>query len=210
MKRSILCAALAAVSLLGCGEHLQPLRPTPAPPEPFACDPSATPPPTESLEWKRVAAMTTDLEGGLALAEDALCNEVDTVPCRDVHRVALGGNDPFGAAQYEPVASPLATTPAAVERLVISACENAVARDAEGSPVVFTELPPSDAAADPAALGRQAAALYRRLLARDATAEELAILAELAVDDAGAPRSAREADVLACFAIATTTENLLF
>lgn len=210
MKTPLLFAALGAVTLLGCGKHLEPLRPEPTVPEPYACDPAATPPAVESLEWKRVAAVTADLEGGLGLADDTLCNEVDLVPCRDVHRVALGGNDPFGAAQYEPVGSPLATTPAAVERLVISACENAVARDAESSPVVFTDLPPTDAPADAEALGRQAGALYRRLLARDATPDELAILVELAVDGAGAPRSAREADVLTCFAIGTTTENVLF
>lgn len=204
-------ATLALLTLAGCRHApLEPLRPIEEPVAPFACDAEATPPATESLQWKRVAALTADLMGALELAPEALCNEADLVPCRDVHLVALGGNDPFGAAQYEPVGSPLATTPAAVERLVISACENAVARDAAGTPRVFTDLAPSEAPADPSALSRQAAALYRRLLARDATDEELAIVAALAADESGAPRSAREADVLACFAIGSTTENLLF
>jgi len=202
--------ALAALVLAGCGEPLTPLRPTPTERPEFACDPDADPPAVESLQWKRVAAFTADLSRALELSDDALCEEVDAFACRDVHRVALGGNDPFGAAQYEPVASPLVTTPTAVDRVVLAACENAVARDEASAPVVFTDLAPTSAPADPAALSTQAAALYRRLLARDAEPEELALVAELALDPTGAPRSAREADVLACFAIASTTELLLF
>lgn len=203
---------LAAIALLcGCKRApLEPLRPGERPVEPFACDEAAVAPAAESLQWKRVAALTADLEGALGLAPDTLCNEIDLVPCREVHLVALGGNDALGAAQYMPVATPLATTPAAIERLVLSACENAAARDAAGPAIVFTELAPTSAPADRAAAERQAAALYRRLLARDAAPEELAILAELAVDGAGAPRAAREVDVLTCFAIGTTTEMVLF
>lgn len=202
--------ALGALLLAGCGEALTPLRPTPADPPQFTCDPEAEPPAVESLQWKRVAAFTADLSTALELSDDALCNEVDAFPCRDVHLVALGGNDPYGAAQYEPVATPLATTPTAVDRVVLAACENAVARDESGAPAVFTELAPTAEPADPAALTAQAEALYRRLLARDAEPDELALIAELAFDPMGVPRSAREADVLACFAIGSTTENLLF
>ncbi|MCB9598098.1 MAG: hypothetical protein H6719_35620 [Sandaracinaceae bacterium] len=209
MNRSL--ALVSALALLAaCGEPLQPLRPAPRPPEPFACDPAATPPAVESLQWKRVAAFTADLEGALELTGDTLCREIDRIDCEAVHLVALGGNDALGAAQYTVVASPLATTPAAVDRVVLSACENAVARDAAGAPRVFTDLPPTDAPADAALAERQAAALYRRLLARDAAPDELAILAELTVDPAGAPRSAREVDVLTCFSIGTTAEMVLF
>lgn len=216
MKTSI-HALLALALLAACGDPIAPLRPSPYEPEPFACDPEAEPPAPESLQWKRVAALTADLSIALELPGDALCEELDVVSCRDVHRVALGGNDPYGAAQYEAVASPLATTPAAVDRLVYTACDNAAARDAAAldateAPRVFAALPPTDDAVDAAdpRLDAQIEALYRRLLARDATAEEIAILRELAVDAEGAPRTARQLDVLACFAIGTTSEMVLF
>lgn len=203
---------VAALLASACGEPPQPLRPGPREPVTFECDAEATPPASESLQWKRVAALTADLSIALELADDALCNEVDAVRCRDVHGVALGGNDPFGIAQYEPVATPLATTPAAVDRVVLTACENAAARDASETPRVFTALPPTDEPVDAgdARVDAQIEALYRRLLARDAEAPEVAIVRELATDPTGAPRTARELDVLACFAIGTTSEFVLF
>jgi hypothetical protein len=76
---------------------------------------------------------------------------------------------------------------------------------------VSTERPPPPTpvtAADPA-IDAQIRSLYRRLLRRDATDGEVAIARELATDGA-TPRTARELDVLACFAIGTTSENVLF
>lgn len=209
VKRWILIALVVG----GCGESGSPWRPdpvTPAPPEPFVCDPDATAPPAESLQWKRVAALSADLARGLGLDDATLCREVDAFDCVDVHRVTLGGNDPFGLAQYEPVASPLATTPAAVDRVVLTACRNAVDRDAAGAPETFTELPPTAEPATRAQLDAQATLLYRRLLDRDPEPAELDALDALRLDPVGAPRPARELDLLACFAIGTTTETLLF
>lgn len=209
MSRWILCFVLVA----GCGQQGRPWRPEPTdpePPPPFECDAEATPPAAESLQWKRVAALTADLERALGLEGEELCSEVGTFACEDVHIVTLGGNDPFALAQYEPVASPLATTPPTVDRVVLGACTNAVERDAATSPVVFTELPPTAEAPERAAIDAQATVLYRRLLSRDPEPAELDLVAELALDDVGVPRSAREVDLLACFAIGTTSEMILF
>jgi len=214
--RTLLWCVSVSLLLGACDERIAPLRPTPESVEPFVCDERAAPPESESLQWKRLSALTSDLEGALELGSNELCNELNLIPCAEVHRTALGSNDAFGAARYEPVASPLATTPSAVDRLVLSACENAVARDASGPPRVFTDLPPDDAALDITdastanAIEGQIAALYRRLLMRDAEAVEIDLVRELALDASGAPRTARELDVLACFAIGTTSEMVLF
>ena len=91
--------------------------------------------------------------------------------------------------------------------MVLGACANRVALDAEGAPRVFDRVDLGAAALAPAdpAVRAQTEALYRRLLRRDATDEELAIVAELAEG-----LSARDWALAACFAIGTTTENVLF
>lgn len=213
MKRSMILFALFTLVLLGCGSEGSPWRPEPVapePPEPFVCDADSSAPAAESLQWKRVAALSADLTRGLGLTSETLCQEVDVFDCVDVHRVTLGGNDPFTIAQYEPVASPLATTPAAIDRVVLTACRNAVQRDEAGAPVTFSALPPSAEPAARAQLDAQATLLYRRLLSRDPSPEELDALDALRLDPLGAPRDARELDLLTCFAIGTTTEMLLF
>lgn len=173
---------------------------------PPACDPELEPARPDSLQWKRSAAFVADLAAALDLAPDALCTELGAYSCESLHLVALGGNDAEGAANYFPVESPLATTSAAIDRIVLSACENA----ANGT-TVFTDLPPSAAPVTPSdpAIDAQIRSLYRRLLRRDATDGEVAIARELATDGAS-PRTARELDVLACFAIGSTSENVLF
>ena len=145
------------------------------------------------------------MHAGLALDATAGCRELDRTPCGDVHLVALGGNDVFGAGQYEPVARPLATTPLVVDRFVLGACSNRVALDSEGTPVVFDTI---DLAAS--SIGRDdaratASELFRRLLRRDATNEELAAIVELADGS-----SARDFAIAACFAIGTTSEAVLY
>jgi hypothetical protein len=183
---------------------------------PFECAPSAEAPRPEPLHWKRVRALENDLATALALAPEEVCAEVDTFRCADVHIVPLGGNDPFANAQYEPVAGPMATTSMAVDRMVLGACANRAALDASAAPEVFVDLAPSDALVDlddpatSAAVDAQLADLYRRLLTREPTADEIATLRELAVDDGGGPVSSQELDVLACYAIGTTTEFLFF
>ncbi len=183
---------------------------------PLECDPTAEAPRPEPLHWKRVHALESDLAAALALDPTEVCAEVDRFRCSDIHVVPLGGNDPFANAQYVPVARPMATTPMAVDRMVLISCQNRVDRDGTGAPEVFTDLVPSDTPADLGdaatrdAFDAQLATLYRRLLTRDPTEDELSTLHDLAVDDAGAPVTRRELDVLSCYAIGTTTEFLFF
>ncbi|HJL01763.1 MAG TPA: hypothetical protein RMH85_09690 [Polyangiaceae bacterium LLY-WYZ-15_(1-7)] len=201
--------SLALFALAACRGGGAPMGPGEGPPPepPGECAPVEEAPRAEPLQWKRAAAFEADLHAALELDRSSGCREVDRVPCGAVHLVALGGNDPLGIAQYEPVAEPLATTPLTVDRMVLGACANRVALDAEGAPRVFDRVDLGAAALAPAdpAVRAQTEALYRRLLRRDATDEELAIVAELAEG-----LSARDWALAACFAIGTTTENVLF
>jgi hypothetical protein len=180
------------------------------PPPPPACEGDAPAP--ESLQWKRISALENDLMSALDLAREEVCNELGLYRCALVHLVPLGSSNPFGASLYEAVAEPLATTPAATDRMVLAACVERVQRDRQATAEIFTHFALDGLA--PAAGTPEVAAmiedLYRRFLQRDATAEEIAMVAELAVDDTGAPVAAADFAKLACFTVGTTTEFLFF
>lgn len=169
-------------------------------------------PAVETLQWKRAAAVESDLAQALELDADELCRELDLFDCVELHRVSLGASNPLGSALYQPVARPLATTATALDRVIFAACAERADQDAAGSPVVFTHLTLTGDA--PASASTQTTEqiheLYRRFHRRDATGDELAIAGELTLDDAGQPVSARDFAALACFAIASTSEFLLF
>lgn len=170
---------------------------------------------SESLLWKRGTALSADLGRALELAPVELCKELGTKSCLDVHRVALGSSDPFGSGLLEAVPRPLGTSGVVTDRLVLSACSARVAKD-EKKPTVFVDVdlgsgPMPDADADVLALaGGIGTPLYQRLLGRDPTDGELSTLSELARDANGAPISRSDFAKLACFAVATTSEFLLY
>jgi hypothetical protein len=176
-----------------------------------AIEPSSDP----DLQWKRAAAVEHDLTRALELTTDQLCLEVGIAPCvSQVHLVALGGHDPFGLGLYQSLAAPLATTPLALDRVALSGCAARadLDREAGNAAVVFKGLDlgaPAPAADDPK-LAAMVTELYHRLLARDPLATEIETLGQLTVDDAGEPIAGRDFAVLACYAVATTTEFLFF
>jgi hypothetical protein len=167
------------------------------------------------LQWKRARVVQRDLMRALELESDEVCLEVGVAPCvEQVHLVALGGHDPFGLGLYESLDAPLKTSPVALDRVALSACGARVELDREAGDdaVVFAALDlEGDApAADDDAVHALATSLYRRLLARDPLDEEVEILAQLTVDGEGEPVSAADFGALACFAVTTSTEFLLF
>lgn len=153
----------------------------------------------ETLIWKRAPAFDADLRAALEL--DTACTELGVTSCADAHLIPLGGNEPFDLAMFRPVDDVLGTSPIAAERMVLGACLSRASEDEAGTPVVFTEIDFNGASVDQAAAEATAADLFRRLLARDATAEEIEIVAGLAQD--------AEPFVFAttaCLAVGTTTE----
>jgi hypothetical protein len=169
------------------------------------------------LQWKRFAALEADLSSALELPPEELCIELGRESCiREAHLVPLGGNSPFKTGMLEPSTEPLATTPFAVDRIVLSACSERVKRDREAGlseARVFSQfaLDGDAPAPDDAAAAELATSLYRRLLARDPAEHELPLITALAADaEGGRPVAAADFAVLACYAIGTTTEFLFF
>ncbi|MEM9454070.1 MAG: hypothetical protein AAGF11_07815 [Myxococcota bacterium] len=175
--------------------------------EPAECAPASEAPVPEPLLWKRLDGFEADLRQALVLTPAEVCTEVGVLPCRDVHRLPLGANEAFNLNLYRPVAEPLATTPIAMERMVMAACIRRVALDAGGAPEVFTAIDLNGPGLDPSdeAVEEQISLLYRRLLSREPTSEEVEIIAALAQDT-----TPQQFGTLACFAIGTTTEAATF
>jgi hypothetical protein len=168
-----------------------------------------------NLQWKRYAAFEADLAQALELAPDELCKEFGQESCtRVVHLAPLGGHEPFKTGLLEPSAEPLATTPAVVDRIVLSACSKRAGRDraAGAKAKVFRAIdlgkaaPPPDSAETKTLVSE----LYRRFLARDPDEFELASVATLALDEEGKALGGDAFAALACFTIATSTEFLFF
>ena len=214
----VTCFALCAGA---CADPMPPAGPGPVgpvepppPPPPLDCERTAAAA-AEPLVWKRGDVLATDLGTALALPPEALCSELGALACTEVHLVPLGGNDAAQSGLYERPAGPLASTPMATERLVLAACAERVDRDARGPAELFA-LDLSLAALDPdqsatrAALEQDGGALFRRLLTRDPSAEELAVLVDLARPEAGRATTAREWATAACLAVVTHTEMLFF
>jgi hypothetical protein len=163
--------------------------------------------------WKRHAAIEADLVRALELKPDELCKELGERDCiRDIHVIALGGDDPFRSGINRPPARPLSTTSVVVDRVLLSACSARARADKAAKPArVFTELDlagPAPSAESPA-VDATITTLYRRLLARDPRPDELAVVKTLlAGDEAERPQSGEEFATLACFAIGSSLEFL--
>jgi hypothetical protein len=161
------------------------------------------------LQWKRYSAIEADLSQALELAPDQLCTEFGVESCiNGVHLAPLGGNEPFKTGLLEASAEPLATTPAVIDRLLLSACGHRVASDQAGDAKVFGALDLAGSAPGPndKATTEVVTQLYHRFLARNPTADELARVASLTQDDGGNAVPATEFATTACFAIGSTTE----
>ncbi|MDD9969402.1 MAG: hypothetical protein OXR73_24370 [Myxococcales bacterium] len=167
-----------------------------------------------SVQWKRYAALEADLMRGLALEADDVCRELGERSCiRDVHLVALGGNDPFQTSLTRPSEGTLSTTPLVVDRLMLNACGARVRADRAGAAKVFTVLDLSGPAPGPddPSVDATIETLFRRLLGRDSRPSEVGLIKTLlrgAPD--GSPLSAEQFAILSCFVVSSSIEFLFF
>jgi hypothetical protein len=161
--------------------------------------------------WKRAAVLNRDLSRALEIPRDELCIELDGRDCfADVHLAPLGGHDPIDLAQYEGLGQPSRLTPIALERVALAACQKRFDLDVNLSgagqpPVVFT-FPLTFEAVTLEDTASLADTLYPRLFARRATDDERATLDSL-VDDG---ISKRDAALMSCFALVSSSETLFF
>ena len=167
---------------------------------------------TARVKFKGPQRLANDLAQALAIPKQELCRELGSTDCFEIHGVVLGGVEPYRLRINEPLPKAPLTAPMAVDRVVLSACGERAARDfaAPGDAVIFAEV--ADAAAQLSAQARAAVAgrLYERLLARAATAAEIDALVAFGDQVTGRDEPARQWAQLACYAVATTTENLFY
>jgi hypothetical protein len=162
------------------------------------------------LLWKRNVTLEKDIVRALELEPGEVCSELGAASCtREVHHVALGGAAPFSLGLHKALPAPMLSTAVVVDRVLLSACSNRVAKDVDGPAAVFTAIDLSKERA-PAA-GEEAfvatvTALYRRFLSRDPTEEEVSVFGDLVEES----MTAREFAILACYTVGSTTEFLFY
>jgi len=173
------------------------------------------------LRWKRVHGLEADLLKWMQLTPQEVCGElgIDGICFSLAHLVPLGGNDPIYAAMYTPIPRPGITSVLSMERVTLAACGKRVDMDAfamksgmdasvfQGLDLNGGLLSPDDP--EVVALIEQ---LYRLVLARDPTSEEVDLLKELAAPLPDSPEAGihpRDFAKTACFVVATTSEALL-
>lgn len=211
--RSLL-VPLTLAALAGCPTSDKPTPTTPPGEAPLSEQAQST---KNALVWKRAIALRNSLAQALFLDPSDICDELGKYSCIElVHQVPLGGNDPINQSLYEPLQSPGTTTALSFDRLVLSACSKAVDYDAgRPAPVVFrghelTTAPLTDTADAKVGARFFAKEFYPRVLAREPLESELLAIETLIVDDNGAPVSGLDFAKMACFAVASTTENLFY
>jgi len=168
----------------------------------------APPAPGMDLVWKRYRAFEDGIVQGLSLNKSDFCLELGKQPCIDkTHLTVLGGNEPYESGQYERVQSPTVLTAVAVDRIVLSACSKRLELDraADAKAIVFKHFSLKGSAPDPKQIADQTTELYRRLLARNAEAEEVKIIQGMTAQNLPPDKLA----LIMCFAIATSIENIL-
>lgn len=194
-------------------------RPPPTEPSDFPTDAAVKTSARASVRFKRYERLNADLARTLGLGADEVCLELGSFSCAaEVHRVTLGGSDPYSTGLYEGFKETGPSTPLAVERLVLSACQTRVERDL-ASPtraVVFRGIHIDDEGKlDPSSKPVRDAifTLYREGLLRVPTTSELAHLSELYAAIDAEPLGAEPGPAflaLACFSVLTTSEFLFF
>jgi len=169
------------------------------------------------LKFKGAERYGNDLIDSLFLSEETLCNELGKYPCLDVHKIVLGGVEPYRAGINKPLERASATAPIAVDRVALSACVTRAEQDfTEGSDALFFDaFPEALGAPSPTWLSDVVHRLYRRILRRSPDQSELDTLvafhSEVVSEYPGDGREAlKQWQVLSCFMLATSLEALFY
>jgi hypothetical protein len=167
------------------------------------------------VKYKSGARYANDLAAALDLPRDALCRELGRYDCVDeVHRIVLGGVEPYTLGVREPLPSIAVTAPIAQDRVALAACTERIERDLAASEPVFLTTVDLDAPT-PGQLEATAQRIYDRILRRDATPDEVSALAQFHSTVTGDPgespaTATRDWATLSCFMVATTLESIFY
>jgi hypothetical protein len=181
----------------------------PRPDEPVAASRQAR------VKYKSGARYASDLAGALDLPRAAICRELGRYDCVDeVHRIVLGGVEPYTLGVREPLPSIAVTAPIAQDRVALAACTERIERDLAASQPVFLASIDVDAPT-PGQLEVVARHFYDRILRRDATPYEISALTQFhsTVTDESIESGAtatRDWAILSCFMVATTLESIFY
>ena len=150
-----------------------------------------------------------DLSLGLGLESWELCKELGSYDCvRDAHNITLGGVEPTELGIDRPLSSASVSAPMAVERVAVAACGERLARDEEGSAVLFGPFLEDNS---PTTRRRVATSVVQRLLGRHPTETELSGLVDLYDTISKVSNDPkREWAVGVCVVVATSTEALFY
>jgi hypothetical protein len=180
----------------------------PSPTEPVAASRQAR------VKYKSGARYANDLAAALDLPRDAICRELGSYDCVDeVHRIVLGGVEPYTLGVREPLPSIAVTAPIAQDRVALAACTERIERDLAASEPVFLAMDVD--APTPGQLEVTASRFYDRLLRREATPYEISSLAQFhstVTDESGQSGAGATRDwaILSCFMVATTLESIFY
>lgn len=167
------------------------------------------------VKYKSGARYASDLAAALDLPRDAVCRELGRYDCVDeVHRIVLGGVEPYTLGVREPLPSLGVTAPIAQDRVALAACTERIERDLAASEPVFLTAVDVDTPT-PGQLEATAGRFYDRILRRDATPDEVSALAQFhstVTDEPGESGASATYDwaILSCFMVATTLESIFY
>lgn len=167
------------------------------------------------LKYKSGARYANDLAAALDLPRNAVCRELGRYDCVDeVHRIVLGGVEPYTLGVREPLPSIAVTAPIAQDRVALAACTERIERDLTASEPVFLTRGDVDAPT-PGQLEETAGRFYDRILRRAATSDEVSALAQFhstVTDEPSESRATATRDwaILSCFMVATTLESIFY
>lgn len=152
------------------------------------------------LRIKDGSRIARDLEAALELPRDSLCKELGELSCLDsVHKISLGGVDPYEKSIFEGRKDIGLSTPLVLERIVLSACGKRVEMDLAGESVIFSNIANLDNR------GKAVNTLYERAFLRSATTEEQNNMASAFSDFDG-----KSWALASCFAVLSSSEFLFY
>jgi hypothetical protein len=183
---------------------------------------ASEPAPTEQLapsrqprvKYKSGERYASDLADALDFDRNAVCRELGQYDCVDeVHRIVLGGVEPYTLGVRDPLPSIAVTAPIAQDRVALAACTQRIDRDLSASEPLFLKKIDVEEPT-PGELEAAARRFYDRILRRAATSDEAKTLAQFhstvsSETDDGATAT-RDWAILSCFMVATTLESIFY
>jgi len=220
-RKIVIAVGIVAMAVAGCDDETSKSSPGTGGDGGTGGSTHQPPPPPISakanVKLKTKDRLLNDLGNALELDDDQLCNEVGLYPCGDVHSIALGGVDAYGAGVYEPLKASAVTTPIAVDRLVLSACQTRAHLDFQdlAAAAIFTGLEVTNGKlvdVQAPAVADVITSLYRRVHLRNPKASEVEHLRQLYVDveSAGSSKPAQDWAALGCYAVGTMMESVFY